>query len=750
MAAPAKPIRVALAATALVAALAASLLILFYRVGDRVGTQSGALSESLNETSEQSSSPVSFPTPDKTMSFTGPDDITLNFRTAGEYFYKLQNGVWNCTFLKGVNMGLTLPTTDLNNPDIPYDTYRAWFDHIAKMNANTVKVFTIMNPDFYRAFSDYNAQNIDSPLYLIQGVWFNESYMYEIGDAFGQNEQIIKSFERGVREATDIIHGNSDYTSYGKIKNAVYDRDISDYVAGFVLGLEWQPDFVKNTNDNNAGMEQYTGDFLATRNAEPFEIFLARVGDTLIKYQTSNYSHQHPVAFLNWATTDTLAHSNEPFEEEDMVSVNTENIIPTKEYHAGLFAAVDVYPYYPEFISHQPEYLSFKDERGKSNPYRAYLKDLRSQYSVPVIIAEFGVPTSRGIAHVGPAGYSQGGITETQQGEMIVSMARDIALEGYAGAIIFSWQDEWFKQTWNTVKYAPRNAHSRGLNVECAEQRYGIAAYEPGEGQSVCYPDGNISEWQSDTPVFTKDGISLYCKTDEAYLYLMLKLPGFWDSRRYAVALSVSGRGNTHSSEYKLSFSRPVDFLLVLDGRDGTRLLTDAYYDLFYYQHSVLTKTFDRVLDYEKKNSGIFNKINRFYSNEIVLPLNGQVYPPKYYEAGKLTFGNANPSDGSFNSLSDFYAVGGVVELRIPWYLLNVMNAPEKALLDDFYSKGRVTVTAGGDIYMGACETGDNKTLTLVRFDWPKISLSKYHMRLKKSYPLIRDGFANLMSDYSH
>lgn len=70
-------------------------------------------------------------------------------------------------------------------------------------------------------------------------------------------------------------------------------------------------------------------------------------------------------------------------------------------------------------MNYQEEYVSYIDSSGKSNPYRAYLKDLMNEYTMPVIVAEFGVPTSRGVAHNGAIGYNQGGLTEEQQGKYI-------------------------------------------------------------------------------------------------------------------------------------------------------------------------------------------------------------------------------------------------------------------------------------------------------------------------------------------
>ena len=117
---------------------------------------------------------------------------------------------------------------------------------------------------------------------------------------------------------------------------------------GYILGLEWNNEFVENSN-SHSDMASFSGDYLTTaKSAKPFEAFLARVGNTLITHETSNYNYQTTIAFLNWSTNDTLTHPNEPDSYEDSVEVNTENIVLKSGYYVGFFAAVDVYPLIPE------------------------------------------------------------------------------------------------------------------------------------------------------------------------------------------------------------------------------------------------------------------------------------------------------------------------------------------------------------------------------------------------------------------
>ena len=117
-----------------------------------------------------------------------PQSIELPQSKTNYHFYASQNGYFykndgKPIYINGVNIGLTTATTNLDNPNVSYDTYMKWFSQIGQMNANTVRAFTVMNPNFYNALYDYNYNNPDNLLYLIQGIWFPENLMYELKDA---------------------------------------------------------------------------------------------------------------------------------------------------------------------------------------------------------------------------------------------------------------------------------------------------------------------------------------------------------------------------------------------------------------------------------------------------------------------------------------------------------------------------------------------------------------------------------------
>lgn len=681
----------------------------------------------------------SYPNADKKLDKIDTGNVNVSFfAQSNGYFYQNSSKSLDLFYIKGVNMGLTEAQTSLDNINVSYNTYITWFEQIKDMNANTVRVFSIMNPNFYKALYDYNHKHKDSPLYLIQGIWFNEDLMYQLTDALESDEIIISAFKKACKEAVDIIHGNSSDTVYGEFSPAVYDKDVSKYTVGYILGLEYPADFVIETNASHPDKAVYVGKYLETKNgSSPFEAFLANVGDYLIDCEMRAYNSQTPVAFLNWQVLDTINHPNEPYKDEnDAVSVNTENIVSKSNYYAGLFAAMDVYPYYPEFMNYEDKYISYVDEKGKKDNYRAYLKDLKKQYSVPLLIAEYGLSTSRGKAHLGLNGYDQGGLSEDEQATLVSKMTNDIALEGCAGGLVFEWQDEWFKNTWNINMYYPDDPTKRTQNLSSAEQGYGIMQYDA----SVSYPDGDLAEWENAYKV--NDNIKV--QYDANYMHILLTLPDDFDVENdsYYVPISTNGVGSKLAKDYKLTFSDNADFLLVLGGKDNTRILCDKAQDVFHYKFGVIRKVFGASQSKAyKQNTGEYNKINTFVSNEIIVPSTNETIEPRYYEGGLLKFGNANPDSADYDSKADFYFSGNTVEIRIAWYLLNVMNPTTKACISTPFKGDEITYSSFDGIKIGS---GTSGKIEIMDAKFSAVKEIKLDQRLKKVYYSLQDLYPQI------
>ena len=678
------------------------------------------------------------------------DGLQYISKTEGRSFYVYSHGEWDKKFLKGVNLGAAKPGCYPGELAITKEEYLRWFGYISDMNADVIRVYTTMKPDFYDALYEFNEQS-KKPLYLMQGVWINEGDIAELNDAFADNGRILNDFIQDSTDLVDIIHGNATLPEQAGFASGVYQSDVSPYVVGWILGIEWDPNFVEGTNSSNPDKLEYAGNFLYTAGASPFEAFLCEAGDKVLDYEASKYHMTRALSFTNWLTTDMLTHPNEPYETEDMAEVNTENILAKERCKAGLFASYHVYPYYPEFMNYQKDYVSFKDEEGAVNTYQAYLRDLYQAHTKPVLVAEFGVPASRGMAHESKySGYNQGKHDETEQGKIDVSLLNDIYDEGYCGALVFSWQDEWFKRTWNTMDFDLSEQRPYWSNPQTNEQEFGLMAFDPGEAESTCYVDGDGSEWENDQPVSSDENVSLSVKFDEKYVYFMAKLKKF-DFNKDSLFIpidTIHGQGNSIDKSRNLEFERGADFLIQIKGENDSKILVDAYYDSFYYLYGEQLNMIETNAKYEQKDSGIFNPMYHCLSREIYLPEDKKTIPFSKYETGSLQFGNGNPEEDGYDSMTDFAYLDGCLEVRIPWQMLNVMDPSTKAIMGDLYANQAIEPQISEKIYLGAAVLKEgsviSKEINMSSVAWSGWKMPTYHERLKPSYYILKEAFKTL------
>jgi len=680
-----------------------------------------------------------------------------------EYFMKIEDkeiymdrgGEYEPFEIRGVNMGSGLPGEWATNFAADKETYKRWFGYIQEMGANTIRVYTIQNDTFYNAFYEYNEDN-ENPLYIIHGVWVNDYIQNSHRDAY--SEEFYDTFLDNSKIMIDVIHGNRKL-NLGRVASAghgTYHKDISDWVIGYILGVEWDDLTVAYTDDLYKGKEgysSYSGKFLYTApDATPFETMLTMVGDAVIEYETQRYGEQRLLAFSNWPTTD-------PFEYPELIKnffmkcayVDVEHIKHTDKFLPGQFISYHVYPYYPYYLSFAEDWSVFgleskenyKDEYGRINAYRAYLKMLTNHHTMPVVISEFGVSTGRGMAQIDKdTGRNQGNTSEQAQGQALIDCWNDIKAAGCNGGCVFTWQDEWFKRTWNTMHAINLSRTAYWSDYQTNEQYFGLLSFDPGKEKSVCYVDGDISEWTDEDKVISgSDELSV--KYDEKFIYFLIKKENLdFENETIYIPLDITPKsGSNYCENYNIKFDRDADFVIVINGKDNSRVQVQERYEVLRSTYSEDIYDFNTYLkeNIPDKNSPKFVNIDLILRTAMALTPDNKETVAESYETGKLLYGNANPESSDFNSLADFISKDDYVEIKLPWQLLNFADPSKMQVHDDYYDGNY------GIEYIGIDEMYAGLGCGPERMKLEKIKLKAwgnkvtYHERLKNSYYIMQD-----------
>ena len=78
--------------------------------------------------------------------------VTTFMKTDEDTIYMERDGEHEPSEIRGVNLGVGLPGEWATDYAIDEKTYLRWFQYIQELGANTIRVYTLLQDDFYNAF----------------------------------------------------------------------------------------------------------------------------------------------------------------------------------------------------------------------------------------------------------------------------------------------------------------------------------------------------------------------------------------------------------------------------------------------------------------------------------------------------------------------------------------------------------------------------------------------------------------------
>ncbi len=662
--------------------------------------------------------------------------VDLVSRTQGKKIQVFENGQWKDFYIKGINLGVAEPGKWFTEFPRSEKTYRGWLDKIGEMNANTIRLYTLLPPEFYRTLEAYNKEHESNPIRLLQEIWPEENPP----DLNYLSSEYDNAYKLEIERGVDAIHGQGNIPSRKGRASGVYTADVSKYILGYLVGRELEPEEVLQTNSINIGYK-YSGSYLKSgSNANPTESWLAMNCDYVLSYEEKMYGSQHPVAIVSWPTLDPMSHDSEWNKENDKMkeyndkaTININNIDLGTSIKAGFFGAYHIYPNYPDFMNNEIKYETYQDSQGRLM-YGGYLKEFMSQHQkYPALVAEFGLATGMGSAHANPDGLNHGGMTEEEQGKGIVRMMSTIKNEGYAGGLIFEWMDEWAKKTWTTEPYMiPYERHLYWHNSIDPEQNYGVLAYE--------LPKPKISDYNA-TGMGIITSLDVSHNADFFYIDLKIKKSVDFNKEKLLIALDTYGRQKgVFKANIDESTKLPTgaEFLIEFSGAQTARLLVAKNYN-------PTTSSYASIID----NTGVYEPMLTLINKERIRK-DGSKIVASYEDSSRLNFGNFEQ-----NNFNHWYTDVDGIHIRLPWGRLgfsdpssmmvindeNKLTAPIRDQLRTSKSEGIITYALVTDRF-----TNKQKDYLYPQkpYIWNTWGIPEYTERLKKSYKIIQSYFSHL------
>lgn len=341
--------------------------------------------------------------------------------------------------------------------------------------------------------------------------------------------------------------------------------------------------------------------------------------------------------------------------------------------------------------------------------YAGYLRYLRRHYTrMPVLVTEFGVPSSLGSAHLGTNGRDQGGHSEATAMSMDADLLRLIKGQGMGAGLMFEWTDEWFKRTWNTEEHQRPGADRRQLwhDPLTNEQWFGVVATDAG-----AVPDAGHEITPAAGPV-------RYVLADADASYVRLDVT-FRDGVPDRFTIGADAVRSVAGDDYRIDV-RPragTAQVSVASPLDPVRL--DA-----------------RQAGDRRPGSGAYVPLELMVNRQ--LDSGGVSYAPEFQDVGRLRQGSWEPTDRRYDSLGTWQVdrAHDTVRLRVPWSMLGMADPSSRTALGPGDPAQGVKVPG---IRFGFTVPGSPAATT--DWTWPTWNHVEHTERVKQGADVLADAF---------
>lgn len=624
--------------------------------------------------------------------------------------FRLHTASGDKTFLPGVNLGSTTP---LHQPGevggIPREQYAEWLAQMGGLGIRVVRVYTLLPPGFYTELEAHNRAHPDAPIYLVQGAYLpDESYVE--GDGTLYDLPVDGAFTRELEDISDAVHGDLVRARAPGRAGGTYDADVSPWVAGWIVGVEWDQFGTRRTDERHADAAYEPGRwFAATPGATATERWIARHLDELAGHEAARGTSA-PIAMANWPTTDPLVHPQEANPTEDLVGIDATHVLPTAAWPGGTFASFHLYPYYPDFQRFEPGYWT-QLWRGRPDPYAGYVAALRDHVAgtMPLLVTEFGVPSSLGKAHDAPLGRDQGSHTEQESMAIVADLMRMLEALGTGGGFAFSWEDEWFKRAWNTGAHQDPERRQLWHDPLTNEQWFGLMATDPDP-----IPDAAVERVPASGPVR-----HLHAWADASWVHLDITfrraLP-----RRLDIGADV------------VPALAGDDYRVAVDHRAGTARVT--------VRRELDPIRLDTTAEPYRPGAGRAWHPYSLLTNRS-FEVEGVRYAAEYDDVGRLVRGTWDPASPAYDSTATWQVdrARRTVRLRLPWSMLGLADPSGRTALGPGTPAALVPVEG-----IGLSFTADRAKPARLDFTWPRWNHTTYTQRPKAGLDVVEDAFRDL------